>query len=80
MSLEPNEYEDLDLLLDLSENHDIMKKLAKQFDTPFIEPYEILRSTEVIDSGFLWWDYVHMTSYGYSVLGEFIWKKLQEKI
>lgn len=76
ISLEPNEYENLDVLYDMSESHDIMKRIAKKYEIPTIEPYEDLRDPILIDSGFLWWDYVHMTSYGYELLGKFIWRKL----
>jgi len=46
----------------LPKNHQIMRDLAQQFSVPLIDLHACLERKH--DEGFLWWDFVHLTSLG----------------
>jgi hypothetical protein len=48
--------------------HQLMHREAASFGVPVIEVQGYLDSCTW--SGFLWWDYVHMTDYGYSLFAK----------
>ncbi len=58
--LEPNSIEHADPLL--SANHETMRALAAQYGLALVDMQAWLGERH--DQGFLWWDFVHLTSYG----------------
>jgi lysophospholipase L1-like esterase len=58
----------------LERNHEIMRGVARELEVPVIEAHSWLRQKR--DSGFLWWDGVHLTSYGQRLLGEYVASQL----
>jgi lysophospholipase L1-like esterase len=58
----------------LRRNHEIMRGVARALDVPVIDAHSWLRQER--DSGFLWWDGVHLTSYGQRLLGEHVASEL----
>ncbi len=57
--------------------HESVKNVAKEFEVLVIDLYSYLNSDEVYDSGFLWWDCVHLTSYGQDLAAQWLTLKLQ---
>lgn len=58
--------------LRLKKMHDTMISVAKENNIPWIDLHSYLSNPAVYDTGFLWWDIVHMTSYGQKLAAEFI--------
>ena len=56
----------------LIRNHAILKKLAEGKHIPILDLHGYLLRKDVYDSGLLWWDSVHMSSYGQRLTGDFI--------
>jgi len=54
--------------------HAVIDQVGKRRQVPVIDLAEYLAERE--DTGFLWWDAVHLTSYGHSVVAEAIAPKL----
>jgi lysophospholipase L1-like esterase len=52
--------------------HDMMARVAEKFDIPLLDLHGRLSDADIYDTGFLWWDRAHMTSYGQSIAAEFI--------
>ena len=51
-------------------SHPIMRGVAREHDVPVADLHAWLRSR--YDQGFLWWDFVHLTSYGQQLAAELI--------
>jgi lysophospholipase L1-like esterase len=58
----------------LRRNHEIIREVARALDVPVIDAHAWLRQRR--DSGFLWWDGIHLTSYGQRLLGEHVASEL----
>ena len=58
----------------LQRNHEIMRRVARTLDVPVIDAHAWLEQKR--GSGFLWWDWVHLTSYGQRLLGEYVASEL----
>ena len=43
-----------------------------RFGVPVLDLHGHLSAPEVVDSGFLWWDYVHLSSYGHRRAAEWL--------
>ena len=56
----------------LQEKHAMMIQVAEQHNIPWLDLYGHLTHADIYDTGILWWDRVHLTSYGQSVAAEFI--------
>ncbi|MGZ3727107.1 MAG: SGNH/GDSL hydrolase family protein [Pseudobdellovibrio sp.] len=54
----------------LEENHKIMKELCASYQVPCFDMHRYLMSPGVFDTGFMWWDHVHPTSYGHSLIAD----------
>ncbi len=52
----------------LQQMHEVMLDVGSRYDIACIDLDSALRSRT--DGGLLWWDYVHMTSYGHAVFAE----------
>jgi lysophospholipase L1-like esterase len=48
--------------------HEVMERVARAEDIPLVRLHE--RLAERADTGFLWWDFVHPTSYGHRLIAE----------
>ncbi len=62
----------------LATNHQTMKKVAAEYHLPVIDLHQCL--LENYDSGFLWWDFVHPTSYGHALAADCIYPTLHDVI
>lgn len=47
----------------LSQRHDVLRSIGRSMETPVLDLQAYMDDPAVYDSGFLWWDRVHMTSY-----------------
>jgi acyl-CoA thioesterase I len=68
--LEPNAAEDKDL--GLQEKHSAIQRLGQELGVPVWNLDGYLSSDPVYDSGMMWWDKVHLTSYGHGVVAEWL--------
>jgi lysophospholipase L1-like esterase len=57
-------------------SHPIMRGVAREHDVPVANLHAWLRSR--YDQGFLWWDFVHLTSYGQQLAAELIAEALDK--
>jgi len=62
----------------ISPKHDIMRKIAGHENLEVIDLHQFLLSQ--YDSGFLWWDEVHMTSYAHSLAAKLLIEKIADQI
>ena len=51
-------------------SHSVMRKIGKKYKIPVINLHKYLLDN--YDEGFLWWDYVHLTSFGHDLAGNFL--------
>ncbi len=65
-------------IVHLKRKHEVMSNLAKEKNIPWIDLHGYLAKTDVYDSGILWWDMVHLTSYGQKIAAGFITKGIIE--
>lgn len=70
--LEPNSSE---IETTIKEKHQIMRSLGAKENIPILDLQAYLSNPSVDRSGALWWDFVHLTSYGHSLVAE--WLSLQ---
>ena len=63
---------DAERLAVLQEHHRIMRDIAGEHKVNCADLHGYLSGSEIRDSGLLWWDYVHLTSYGHELAGEFL--------
>jgi lysophospholipase L1-like esterase len=63
-------------LKQLAEKHDALRAIAARNGVPVVEVHAAL--AEARDTGFLWWDRVHLTSYGQERLAELLFAKRAE--
>ena len=47
----------------LKQRHDVLRAVASSADLSVLDLYAYMNDSAIYDSGFLWWDQVHMTSY-----------------
>lgn len=71
--LEPNSIE---CWPDDMPNHAVMRELAEKRQIPYVELHRYMK--ERFDSGFLWWDFVHPTTYGHKLIADRIVLALRE--
>lgn len=64
----------IEVITDLQDFHSIMKEIGNANNILIIDLHNYL--LEKYDSGILWWDGVHMTSYGQRISAEFIAEKI----
>ena len=62
----------------IRDRHAIMRNISTQYHVPLLDLNGYLTSDGVYDSGFLWWDVVHLTSYGQELAAEFIAKGIRD--
>ncbi len=62
----------------IRDRHVIMRNISTQYHVPLLDLNGYLTSDGVYDSGFLWWDVVHLTSYGQELAAEFIAKGIRD--
>jgi lysophospholipase L1-like esterase len=77
--LEPNSIEDepeVDKILRLK--HEDVRTVAKRYNVPVVEMHDYLQENH--QRGFLWWDYVHLTSYGHSVFADRLLEEIEQVI
>jgi lysophospholipase L1-like esterase len=62
----------------LLKKHGIMSEIAMQAKAPVFGLNQFMSQNDIYDSGILWWDPVHMTSYGQRKAAEYLSQKLIE--
>lgn len=75
--LEPNSAEAQNLSR-LRPRYEIVKGLVKQMGASVVDMYARMNDPEIIDTGILWSDADHMTSYGHAVFAEKLFPKIKE--
>ena len=63
----------------LIQKHATMRLVAEQTDTPVCDMHSYFGEMARADGGILWWDQVHMTSYGQKLAAEFIAAEMIER-
>jgi lysophospholipase L1-like esterase len=56
----------------LENRHKKMKQLADQQVLPFLPLHDYLVQVSVRDPSVMWWDFVHLNSYGQKVISEWM--------
>jgi lysophospholipase L1-like esterase len=56
----------------LRRNHETMERLAVEYRVPVYPLHNFLNQPDVRDTGFIWWDIVHLTSYGQAVVSQWL--------
>jgi len=74
-TLEPNSLERR--LTDIQLKHQIMRSVAATHHLLCLDLHSFFQRDDIYDSGFIWWDFVHLTSYGQRLAAEFIWNGIQ---
>jgi lysophospholipase L1-like esterase len=70
-SAEPNSIESVPTI----KNHQAMKEVAEKNNVIFLHTHDYLATKT--DTGILWWDFVHMTSFGYRLMAEYFFNQLE---
>jgi lysophospholipase L1-like esterase len=68
-SLEKNVY--------ITSKHQSMKRLALENEVPVFDLHHFINSSAVYDSGFLWWDLVHLDQHGHNVVATWLVENLK---
>jgi len=56
----------------LAKKHEIMRRMGAELHMPVLDLDGTVNAPDRVDAGFLWWDFVHMTSLGQRQAGELI--------
>lgn len=70
-SAEPNSIESVSTL----KTHAAMRQVAEKERVQFLHTHDYINTKT--DTGILWWDFVHMTSYGYRLMAEYFFRELE---
>jgi lysophospholipase L1-like esterase len=60
----------------LRDNHQVIEEIVSEKRIPCLDMHAYLSSPDIVDSGFLWWDFVHLTSYGQETAGKAIAREI----
>ncbi len=58
--------------LGLQSQHKILDSLAKKHNVPVLDPIKYLNRPDIIATGNIWWDYVHLNSHGQKLFAEWL--------
>jgi len=61
----------------LEKKHAKMREVARKLGLPVVDLHSHMR--EQLPTGFLWWDFVHPTSHGHRVAGEFLVESIRQE-
>lgn len=53
-------------------NHRILRNLGRKFQVPVLDLHGYMHQEKTATSGFLWWDFFHMTSHGQQLAAEWL--------
>lgn len=56
----------------MAQRHERMRRVAREFGLPVADLHSYLNDAQVRDSGLLWWDNVHLTSYGQDLMAAYL--------
>lgn len=77
--LEPNSPEVSKAMSEhLNGNHRILTRVAEEQGIPYIDMHNFLLNH--YDDGFLWWDGVHLTDYGQSLVAEKLYQEIKKSL
>lgn len=62
----------------LDQKHAVMRSVAQKHGIPLVDLHEYLRTQA--NTGLLWWDFVHPTSYGHRLAGEFLGQAVKQRL
>ena len=62
------------------EKREAMRKVARLYGIPYADLDGYLASPKIYDSGFIWWDIVHQTSYGQALMAGHLTRDLEPLI
>lgn len=65
---------------ELLANHKVLRELALKYNIPVLPLHDYLKSNDVFESGILWWDFVHLTSYGQELVAKWLAPKLIKEL
>jgi hypothetical protein len=57
-------------------NHQNLRFLAKQYHVPIFSLHEFLSQRDILESGSLWQDFSHLTSYGQTLTAQWLAPRL----
>jgi hypothetical protein len=57
-------------------NHQILRALARQHDVPIFSLHDFLGQWDILESGSIWHDFVHLTSYGQTLTADWLVPRL----
>jgi lysophospholipase L1-like esterase len=60
----------------LQKNHATMERLAAEYKVPVYDLHNFLGRPDIRDSGFIWWDFTHLASYGQTVVARWLATRL----
>lgn len=66
--------------MDHSEAHQILEKVSKEQNAPLLRLHEYLKDPGIAKKGMLWWDPVHMTSFGQKLTADWLGPQILEAI
>ncbi len=61
-------------------NHKELRKLAQLYNIPVYPLHEYLNQPSLSSSGTVWWDHVHLTSYGHELVAHWLAPKLLKEL
>ena len=60
--------------------HEVMRRVASELDVPLFDLHGYMNRPEVRDAGFLWWDNIHLTSFGHRQAAAWLVERLRPLI
>ena len=60
----------------IEEKHKIMRRLGNELGIETFSMHDFLRKDEIRRSGQIWWDYVHLSSYGQALVADWLLPKV----
>ncbi len=62
----------------MAEKHAIMRRVGRENNIPVLDAHEYLKARR--NDGILWWDIVHLTSFGHELMANFLYENLKPMI
>ena len=64
----------------LRRKHRILRRLGKEYGVPVLPLHRFLNGPDVYDSGLLWWDNVHLSSWGQALAAGWLLPRLRARL
>lgn len=69
---EANDPENIPIKRHLASNHMSLRAFGRKYDVPVLPMHDFFGRTDISSSGAIWWDTVHLTSYGQELAAEML--------